>query len=245
MKIVRSLVIALSALAASAAPALADSVLVFGGTGELGARVVKLLLEGDHDVTVFVRNSSDRSSLDGLNVAYAIGDMMNEASVTAAFDENEFDIVINTARAPTALKDFYKLSSTYIAEAAMTSGVQQIIHHGAVGAGSNMALHPDVPWARVPNLEQRMMDHGVAEEVFFSSGVATTVIRNSRVWPNDTPPSGNATMTEDRKVMTPITRADLARFTMECLSNEDCYGKVYHNLDDGLTWPPPSFSEGE
>lgn len=245
MKTLRSLLLALSALAASAVPALADSVLIFGGTGQLGVRVAKLLLEDGHDVTVFVRGSSDRSSLDGLDVTYAIGDMMDEASVKAAFSGNTIDIVINTARAPTALKDFYKLSSTYIAEAAIKSGVQQIIHHGAVGAGSNMALHPDVPWGRVPNLEQRMIDHGVAEEVFFSSGIPTTIIRNSRVWPDDTPPSGNATMTEDRKVMTPITRADLARFTMECLDNEDCHGKVYHNQDDGLTWPPPSFGEGE
>ena len=108
-----------------------------------------------------------------------------------------------------------------------------------------MALHPDVPWGRVPNLEARMMDHGVAEEVFFSVGIPTTIIRNSRVWPDDTAPSGQAAMTEDRRVLTPITRADLARFTMECLGNETCYGKVYHNQDTSLTWPPPSFGQGE
>ena len=35
--------------------------------------------------------------------------------------------------------------------------------------------------------------------------------------------SDNAVMTEDRAVMTPVTRIDLARFTMECLDNADCY----------------------
>lgn len=224
-------------------PAQADGVLVFGATGQLGARVVKALVENGEDVTAFVRTSSNRDRLVGLPVSYVAGDMMNKASIDAAFAGQAFRVVINTARAPTELADFYKDSSTHIAAAAKRGGVRQIIHHGAVGAGSNMALHPDVPWARVPNLEARMMDHGVAEEVFLSSGIPTTIIRNSRVWPDETPPSGQAVMTEDRRVMTPITRADLARFTMECLDNSDCYGKVYHNKDNSLSWPPPSFIE--
>lgn len=222
----------------------ADGVLVFGATGQLGARVVKALVEKGENVTAFVRASSSRDRLAGLPVAYVIGDMMSEDSIDAAFAGQSFRVVINTARAPTELKDFYKDSSTHIANAARQNGVQQIIHHGAVGAGSNMALHPDVPWGRVPHLEARMMDHGVAEEVFFSSGIPTTVIRNSRVWPDETAPSGQAVMTEDRRVMTPITRADLARFTMECLDNSECYGKVYHNKDESLSWPPPSYVEG-
>ncbi|MBT4741153.1 MAG: NAD(P)H-binding protein [Rhodospirillaceae bacterium] len=237
--------IILSTLLLSGGQALADGILVLGATGQLGARVVKLLIDQSEDVTVLVRASSDRSRLDELEVEYVIGDMMDESSINAAFKGRSYRAVINTARAPTELQNFYRLSSTYIANAARMSGVKQIIHHGAVGAGSNMALHPDVPWARVPNLLPRMMDHGVAEEVFFSSGIPTTIIRNSRVWPDDTEPSGNAVMTEDRTVMTPITRADLARFTMECLDNDACYGKVYHNQDDSLTWPPPSFGEGE
>ncbi|MDG2242007.1 MAG: NAD(P)H-binding protein [Rhodospirillaceae bacterium] len=241
----RCALVALCALFLPKGSALADGVLVYGATGQLGARVAALLVEKGEDVTVLVRDSSDRSRLAGLDAEYVVGDMMDEDSINAAFEGRSFRVVINTARAPTALKDFYKLSSTYIANAAKQNGVQQIIHHGAVGAGSNMALHPDVPWSQMPDLEPRMMDHGVAEEVFFSSGIPTTIIRNSRVWPDDTPPSGNATMTEDRTVLMPITRADLARFTIECLDNPDCFGKVYHAKDDKLTWPPTSFGEGK
>ncbi len=227
------------------APAAAEGILLLGGTGQLGARVAKLLVEDGEQVTVLVRESSDRSSLDGLDVDFVVGDLMDEASVNAAFDGKTFRAVVNTVRAPTQIPEFYLKSSTYIANAAKGAGVQQIIHHGAVGAGSNRLLHPDVPWTSVPGLEARMLDHGAAEEVFFSSGIPTTIIRNSRVWPDDTPPSGNAVMTEDRGTLTPITRADLARFTMECLDNPECHGKIYHNRDDSLTWPPPSFGEGE
>ena len=245
MKSLFGIGITLSALLFVASPAIAQGVLLFGGTGQLGARVAKALVESGEDVTAFVRPTSDRSRLDGLDVDYVVGDLLDEDSVAAAFRGKSYRVVINTVRAPTELKDFYKTSSTYISTYAKEAGVQHIIHHGAVGAGSNMNLHPDVPWERVPNLLPWMMDHGAAEEVFFSSGIPITIIRNSRVWPDDTPASGNAVMTEDRRVMTPITRIDLARFTMECLDNLDCHGKVYHNMDTSLTWPPPSFGEGE
>ena len=245
MKKLARTVFSIAALLVAATPVLADGVLLLGATGQLGARVAKSLVDAGEDVTVLVRPSSDRSRLDGLDVDYVVGDLLDEASVAAAFDGKNYRVVINTVRAPTEIADFYKISSTHISKYAKAAGVQHIIHHGAVGAGSNMNLHPDVPWARVPNLLPRMLDHGAAEEIFFSSGIPTTVIRNSRVWPDETPASGNAVMTEDRTVMTPITRIDLARFTMECLDNPACYGKVYHNRDDSLTWPPPSFGEGE
>ncbi|MDG2321858.1 MAG: NAD-dependent epimerase/dehydratase family protein, partial [Rhodospirillaceae bacterium] len=61
-------------------PANADGILVLGGTGELGIRIVKLLVEKNEDVTVFVRASSDRSSLAGLDVDYVVGDLLDQAS---------------------------------------------------------------------------------------------------------------------------------------------------------------------
>ncbi len=106
-----------------------------------------------------------------------------------------------------------------------------------------MALHPDVPWKSVPGLERRMLDHAKAEENFFASGINTTVIRNSRVWPHGTPSTGQASLSEDPATLTPITRIDLAILTMQCLDNPECVGKVYHAKDESLTWPPPGMGE--
>ncbi len=223
-----------------AAPA---GVLVFGGTGQLGARIVKLLVAAGENVTVFVRPSSDRSRLDGLDVAYAVGDMLNEDDVAAAFQAGRYRAVVNAVRAPITDTPFYDITSKHVSKHAKATGVEQIIHHGAVGAGENMALHPDVPWGRVPGLAQRMEDHGAAERNFLASGIATTIIRNSRVWPDETPASGNAQLTEDQSVMTPITRADLAAMTLQCLDNPECANKVYHARDDSLSWPPPGAGE--
>jgi uncharacterized protein YbjT (DUF2867 family) len=225
------------------APALAEGVLVFGGTGQLGARIVRLLVEAGEDVTVFARPNSDRSRLGELEVRYAIGDMLDEDSVAAAFSAAQFRAVIYAARAPISDVPFYDLTSGYIASYAKATGVSQIIHHGAVGAGDNMVRFPDIPWDAVPGLRGRMEDHGAAERNYFQSGVNTTILRNSRVWPDDTPGTGKAELTEDQSTMTPTTRADLAVLTMQCLDNPACANRIYHVRDDTLSWPPPGWGE--
>ncbi len=226
-----------------AAPAFADGVLVFGGTGQLGARIVRLLVEAGEEVTVFARPTSDRSRLEGWDVSYAVGDMLDEESVAAAFEATQYRVVIYAARAPISEIPFYDITSGYIAAHAKATGVKQIIHHGAVGAGENMAQFPALPWDAVPGLRRRMEDHGVAERNYFASGVNTTILRNSRVWPDETPGTGKAELSEDQSTMTPTTRADLAMLTMRCLDNPDCSNRIYHVKDETLSWPPPGREE--
>lgn len=222
-----------------------SSVLVFGGTGQLGARVVRLLLEAGEDVTVFARPTSDRSLLDGLAVNYVVGDLLNDADVAAAFESASYHAVIIAIRAPLSASGFYETAIDHIVNHAPDAGVQQIIHHGAVGAGGNMARHPYVPWASVPGLRERLEDRGRAEAILLNSGISATIIRNSRVWPDSTPSTGNADLTEDQSTFTPITREDLARFTMDCLDNPACANKIYHARDTSLSWPPPETDSNE
>jgi uncharacterized protein YbjT (DUF2867 family) len=115
-----------------------------------------------------------------------------------------------------------------------------VIHHGAVGAGSNAAKFAHLGWERVPGLLERLRDQGVGEDLLRASGVPFTIIRNARLYPDGTPSTGRAELTEDDTVITPMTRADLAIFTLRCLANPDCYGKVYHVRDESLGWPPPT-----
>jgi len=65
------------------------TVLVTGGTGFVGANLVRCLLDrGDRNVRVFVRESSDRRNLDGLGrdgaVEFCTGDLRDRASVSRA-----------------------------------------------------------------------------------------------------------------------------------------------------------------
>jgi uncharacterized protein YbjT (DUF2867 family) len=172
-------------------------VLVFGGTGQLGAEIVERLVAGGEKVTVFVRPTSDRARLAGMVVEYSVGDMLNEADVASAFQGHSYRAVINAVRAPITDAPFYDLTSQYV------------------------------------------VAHVAAERNFMASGISTVVIRNSRVWPDGTQSTGQASLSEDHSMMTPITREDLADFTLECLDNPARAGKVYHAVDSTLTWPPP------
>jgi len=58
--------------------------LVTGANGLVGANLVRELLIGGHEVRAFVRQKSDRRSLDGLVVETVIGDVLDAESLKAA-----------------------------------------------------------------------------------------------------------------------------------------------------------------
>lgn len=242
----RSLLISVVALAATLGAGLAAAaapepreVLVLGGTGQLGAEITRrLLVQGDR-VTVFTRPGSDRSRLTGLAVRYAEGDLLNEADVAAAFAGNRFQYVIVAVRVLDGDPHFYAKFLPGLTARAKAAGVVQLIHHGAVGAGRNAEKFPNLGWEKVPGLLDRLKDQGVGEDIVRASGVPFTIIRNTRLYPDGTPPTARAELTEDDAVIGPMTRADLAVLTLRCLGNADCLGKTFHVRDPSLPWPPP------
>lgn len=215
-------------------------ILVLGGTGQLGTEIVRqLAATGTARITVFAREGSDRGPLAGLPVSYVLGDLTREADVAAALRSRRFDVVVNAVRVEDGDIHFYEKILTPLARLARETGVGQIIHHGAVGAGANAAKFTSLGWDRVPGLLDRLKDQGIGEQQLRDSGVPYTIIRNARLYPDGTPSTGKAELTEDDSVLTPMTRADLARFTVRCLGNADCHNKTYHVRDASLAWPPP------
>jgi uncharacterized protein YbjT (DUF2867 family) len=214
-------------------------VLVLGGTGQLGAEIVRLLVAGGDRVTVFARPASDRSRLAGLPVGYVTGELRRDDDVVAAFAGRRFDAVISAVRVPDGDIHFYEKIMTSLAREARAAQVGQIIHHGAVGAGANAAKFTGLGWEKVPGLLDRLKDQGVGEELLRASGVPYTIIRNTRLYPDGTPATGKAVLTEDDTIINAMTRKDLARLTLQCLGNAGCLGKTYHVKDGTLDWPPP------
>jgi uncharacterized protein YbjT (DUF2867 family) len=210
----------------TALPALADGVLVFGGTGRLGAETVKELLRIDEKVIVFARVTSDRARLDGLDVSYVVGDLLDEASTVAAFDAVKPEIVIDASALYGAS---YEDAIRNIVAGAKNSGVEQVILHGSVGAGENMKLFPSIS---EPELVKVLLDKGRAETVLIESGVPYTIIRNGLIEYDDSLSSGKARITEDQTVLGRITRVDLAAVTMQCFRATQCENKIYHATDD-------------
>ncbi len=224
-------------------PALADGVLVFGGTGRLGAETVKALIAAKEKVVVFARPTSDRSRLEGLDVSFVVGDMLNREEMIAAFQAVQPRIVIDAS----ALYDAkHEEAVRNIVAGAKTSGVEQIIHHGSVGAGDNMALFPHIDFANLETaptsatMVSILLDKGRAEAILVESGLTYTIIRNGLLENDDSKSSGRARMTEDPTALGRITRVDLAAITMECFAAQRCANKIFHALDDNLSPRPPA-----
>ena len=214
-------------------------VLVLGGTGKLGAEIVRLLAAQGDAVTVLARAGSDRSRLEDVPVRFVTGDLMSAPDVAAAFAGRHYDAVICAVRVEDGDVHFYEKLMGPLTREARKAGVAQMIHHGAVGAGANAAKFPGLGWERVPGLLDRLKDQGVGEDILRASGVPYTIIRNTRLYPDGTPATGHAVLTEDDTVINAMTRRDLARLTIGCLGNRDCLGKTYHVKDGTLAWPPP------
>lgn len=245
LTILGAMALAFTPLSATAAaegdlPAASRQVLVLGGTGQLGVEIVRRLTAAGHGVTVFVRQSSSRERLAGLPVDFVVGDLFDENSVGTALRAKRYDAVVIALRVEDGDVHFYEKALTPLAKHLKAAGVGQVIHHGAVGAGANAARFTHLGWERVPGLLDRLRDQGVGEELLRGSGVPVTIIRNARLYPDGTPSTGRAELTEDDSVITPMTRADLAIFTVRCLANPSCFGKTYHVRDESLAWPPPT-----
>ena len=225
--------------AAGAAEQAAREVLVLGGTGKLGAEIVRLLVaRGDH-VTVLAREKSDRSRLKDVPVSYVTGDVLNDADVGAAFRGGRFAVVVTALLPPRSELHFYDRAMPMLVKHAKAAGVQQIVHQSAVGAGDSLGKVDTTGWDKVPGMLDRLKDQTAGEQALRNGGVPYTIIRNARLWPDGTPATGKAELTEDDSVLSPMTRPDLARVTVSCVGNPACLNKTYHVRDTTLAWPPP------
>jgi len=209
-------------------------VLVLGGTGKMGSRIVRLLVDNGDRVTVFARAESDRRRIGDLPVDYATGDLMNDAEIATALRTRKFDVIISAVRVQTSSTHFFGKFMTPLTVNASATGVTHIIHHSAVGAGSNVEKFAGRGWEKVPGLLDRLRDQGAGEDILRASGVPYTIIRNARIYPDDTPATGKAELTEDDTVLSSMTRADLALLTLQCFDNADCLNKTYHVRDSSL-----------
>ncbi|MFK7958137.1 MAG: NAD(P)-dependent oxidoreductase, partial [Lysobacterales bacterium] len=115
-------------------------VLVFGGTGRLGSEITKTLLSNGHAVTVFARPQSDRQRLQGLDVAFVVGDVLQADQVNDAIGAVQPAVVVDALGRGSSPVEFYADSARHIASASAQHKVRQIILHGSVGAGDSVSL---------------------------------------------------------------------------------------------------------
>lgn len=124
-------------------------ILVVGGTGELGGRVVRLLRERDQRVRCLVRPGSDDTGLRRQDVDVVRGDLTEPESLPAACEGVEVVVATATAiarrlagaRHPT-IREVDEVGTAALVGAAETAGVERFVYvsYAGVDAGLGMPL---------------------------------------------------------------------------------------------------------
>ncbi len=208
------------------------NVLVFGATGKLGTEIVRDFREHGDQVTAFVRASSDRSQLEPLGVNFAVGDVLDPATVQAAFQAGNFDAAIATISG-LSVPDLDRQGNINVADAAVAAGVQRVILISTVGAGDSREAAPLI--SRLA-LSRILPQKTAAEEHFRASGLSYTIIRPGGL-PPGVVPTGRGLLSDDPATMGFIKRPDLARLVVAVLHDDRTIGKTLAAVDPGLQRP--------
>src|SRR5262245_3170838 len=111
--------------------------LVTGGTGFVGANVVRALLKRGTEVRALVRPRSDTRNLDRLEVELVAGDLRDRGSLEAALDgcDRLYHVAAMYAlwtENPREIYDSNVAGTVNILEAALQAGVQRIVYTSSV-----------------------------------------------------------------------------------------------------------------
>jgi len=219
------------------APAKADGheggVIVFGGNGRTGAMIVERLLAKGETVTVFVRPTSDRSRLDGMDVRYAVGDAMVAEHVDAAIAAAKPRVVINAIGGRGTTAGFWDTTQMNMTAAAKKYGAKEIIFLSSVGVGDSEAAYNEEQLARTKDSRDERLR---AEEDMKASGLDYVILRTGIIAPEGTAETGQGALTKDPTVLAPIARADLATITVNCIGNPDCLNQTFSTYDPSIDY---------
>ena len=202
-------------------------VLVFGGTRATGLEIVKLLADRGETVTVFVRETSDRSQLVPLGVAFAVGDALDAQSVKEAFGQANFRAVISSLGSRRGDSPVDDVGTINVTDAAKAAGVDRILMVSSLGAGESRDLLPFyVKWILGAGLDRKT----TAENHIRASGLDYTIIRPGGL--QDAPATGTGILIEEGQPIKvkSIPRAEVARLLVKAFDDPASVGKVYHTV---------------
>lgn len=231
--LVVALALATAGIAHAHEPVELRRVLIFGGSGQLGAEIAKELAGDGHYVHVFVRVSSDRSRLAGQPVTWVVGDVLIEEDVKRALQAQRYAIVINALGRSESGVEFYATSGRWIAKWAKATGVKQVVLHSSVGVGKSAAVYPA---ERLGAMRALFVAKESAERDLIGSGITYTIIRNAVLRDQPAGSSDKAKLYADETKFGAVSRRGLARLTAECIDSDACANRIFHAVDDGMTF---------
>lgn len=209
-----------------------DGAIVFGGTGRTGAMIVQELLDRGEHVTVFARPTSSLERLEGKSVEMAYGDAMTADDVDIAISTVRPRIVINAIGGRGDQMGFWDTTQMAMTASAKKNDAEWVIFLSSVGTGDSAVAYSEAARART---KDSMDERFRAEEDLKASGLNYVIIRTGIIAPEGTAATGKARLTEDRMSLKPVSRADLAKLTVDCIDNDACKNKTFAAEDDSIT----------
>jgi uncharacterized protein YbjT (DUF2867 family) len=239
MRNLKTIVILAGALvAATAALAKGERVLVTGANGQSGRPTVALLLKDGYKVRALVRDATKGADL-GAGVEVAVGDVTKPETLGAAL--SGIDYVISTIGAGssgyTAEQVEYQGIANLVA-AAKTANVKHFVLMSSLKAGST-----DVNEFLNARRGMLLMWKGKGEDSLRQSGMAYTVVRPGGLLPQrDQPPCdagkiGLKLAPFDGAGMGSVCRSDVAALMVAALGNKDAMGKTFSVVSDEAARP--------
>lgn len=117
-----------------------NKVLVTGATGHIGSTLCRALRARGHEVVAFVRSASNRTALEGIDVSFATGDVLDPATLVAA--ATGCDVIFHNAalfeihsRHPEMLHRVAIEGARYVVDAAARSGARLVFTSSVAAVG--------------------------------------------------------------------------------------------------------------
>jgi uncharacterized protein YbjT (DUF2867 family) len=214
-------------------------ILVTGGTGFVGPKVVRALRERDEPVRALVRDRGRGALLETWGCKLVEGDMTDAASLRRAVDECEAVVhlvAIRTGRE----RQFEAIMSggtRDLVAAAQAAGVGRFVHMSAVGTGDetkDLTPYYRAKWEMEQAVKESGIPHVILRPTFVfgrDGGVLPTFMRQVR-WSPVTPIVGSG---EGR--VQPIWVEDVAAFFAEAVRKEEATGRTFElGGPDAVSW---------
>ena len=201
-------------------------VLIFGATGATGQCLMKQALVFGHEVTAFARNPSAIASPGDERLSVVRGDVLEPDSINAAMVGQEAVLCalgVKSFSATTVLSTGTK----NIVAAMEKSGTRRIVCESSLGVGDSKNQTGFIFGKIIVPLVFKNLfeDKDRQEGELRQSNLDWVIVRPARLT-NDPQKGGYRVVTDNGKVGIKISRADVAAFMLEQLTNDQYLKKT-------------------
>ncbi|MCF4969452.1 SDR family oxidoreductase [Nostoc sp. CMAA1605] len=215
-------------------------IFLVGASRGVGREIANYLRQQDIAVTALLRNETSRTELEAIGVEVVLGDALNLDDVEKAMiTDKPVNAVISTLGGlPSDTEKPDYIGNKNLIDIAVKANIQKLILVTSIGTGNSVGA---VPPQALNALQPVLIEKDKAEQHLIASGLTYTIVRPGGL--KSEPPTGNAVLTEDIRIVGSIHRADVAELVCRCLTSENANNKVLSAIDKNMLFTQTEFVE--